>query len=883
MLPERAKRILLAEDDSLFYKPLLRILPAKGYLVTHVETAEDALVQLYYNHFHVLILDMWLNGGRGPVPDQDNGEGVEVLERIRAGILNDTLTRIILSNYPDFETLTGALGRWGVFQFVRKYPKNSDEEDYITRLLRELDAAFDTRLSRREQEQQRINHSLKLDLIYQLNCDQETIPGIVEHIMREEKQKLITEFKDYAQIARLPGAPGGLSPEALALQVYDLLDDLFFEEEQIYTAPLTAGLTGAAVIRARPSQRSGGVGQQYVVKIGRRDKIEREFDNYTRFVERRFTGGAVTAVMSATSRNLGAIRYRFAENYSGAELREFDVLYNNPAVAPQLIANSLRMIFTHTFRLLHSSKQQDNISIPEDYYKAFELDTEDKGKLKRIVDEIQSNEELKPYLPNFDPQAEKFALTLVREPLLNPIWWLERHKDWSVIPAYRGVTHGDFTGRNIMADHRSQQEQVGDEALEYYKLWLIDFYRTGESHILRDHVIFESDLKYRLLERLSTPDFLLLERILLNPQLSPPDLEQNYPDIYRALVVLGELRDLARELQGTPPTPNDQVEFLLALLMATLNVVRLKHIRPLSRLHALLSASLICSHISYLKTGYASYPEPELADTPETHTTALATIKADYRRLYATLASGKLVLFIGRHAGEDPDYPAPAALMRALTEEIGYTPAPTDTHRLMASSYCERFGRARLEIEYIRYYDSFPTPPVFEKIASFPWAAIYTTNQHTYLEAAYHAAGQPLQVAVEPGNPLPADSLTLHKVYGCLSEPHRARCPLTEEDYHEQQNVRRTQEFQSRLRAQLGRGWQLLMLYPSLTDIRTVQSWMSATPNLRVAAAGSQVSAGDLRRMRNAGIQHLDVHALELLAIFDQIRANTPTESEPST
>lgn len=605
-LPERKRRILLAEDEEQYYSQLIRILTFKGYEVTHVKTAEEALIKLYFEHFHVVIMDVWLNDGNGP-PEQEaheRGQGVRALEVVSEGILKDVVTRIIFTNYPDIETFEAAVGTLGIFRMKRKFNK-PNEEDYVTQLLAELDVAFDSGLSRTQRAQARIHHSPKLDLEFEFNSDQKVIPQAVEHIVREEGSKLLAE--GYQPVEHLPGRPETISREVLALQIYDVLQELFYDDEAVYITLMSGGLTGASVLRAQPSSRTDGVGQRYVVKVGRRSKIEREYNNYMHFIDGKVVSGAVTALTMAVSRNLGAIRYRFAENDSGAELREFDTLFNSPDVRPEVLANSLDKIFDRTFRALHMGKRHGIISIPDSYYEAFELT--DRGNLQRIVDELQQQPEVRGYIPDFDPHDRHFEISIGKEHLLNPIWWLNNRQHWCVMPAYECVTHGDFTGRNIMADPTSQIEADRQGNLEYRKLWLIDFYRTGRSHILRDHVVLESDIKYRLLEDLNLRDFIRMEKMLLELEPTPDDLEQTAPDLYRGLTVLRGLRRSARLLQGNPAPPDDEVEFLLALLMATLNVVRLKHVKPTKKLHAMLSASLICSRIEHLKTGSRKYPE----------------------------------------------------------------------------------------------------------------------------------------------------------------------------------------------------------------------------------------------------------------------------------
>jgi len=49
------------------------------------------------------------------------------------------------------------------------------------------------------------------------------------------------------------------------------------------------------------------------------------------------------------------------------------------------------------------------------------------------------------------------------------------------------ITHGDLNGKNILVDENGHP-------------WLIDFFRTGPEHVLRDFVELEADIKFNYLE-----------------------------------------------------------------------------------------------------------------------------------------------------------------------------------------------------------------------------------------------------------------------------------------------------------------------------------------------------------------------------------------------
>jgi hypothetical protein len=137
--------------------------------------------------------------------------------------------------------------------------------------------------------------------------------------------------------------------------------------------------------------------------------------------------------------------------------------------------------------------------------------------------------------------------------------------------------------------------------------WLIDFYRTYPSHILRDFVVLETDLKFRLMPALSPEAFCELETALLGPQ-PPADAVSlgpaASPGAQKAAQVIAGLRAEAWALLGGQTPRQIRREYLMSLLMATLNILRLRQFKSNAALEprrelALLSAALICQHLEH--------------------------------------------------------------------------------------------------------------------------------------------------------------------------------------------------------------------------------------------------------------------------------------------
>ena len=183
----------------------------------------------------------------------------------------------------------------------------------------------------------------------------------------------------------------------------------------------------------------------------------------------------------------------------------------------------------------------------------------------------------------------------------NPVIWLDHHQSECSLPVFHSITHGDLTGRNILVN------QDG-------KCWLIDFYRTYPSHILRDFVILETDIKYRLMPKPRLRDVWALETSLFSNGQAKGGMNpgKTLPKAFRkAQTVLSELRSMADDVSYGPgfSRSDGHKEYMISLLMATLNVARLRHIEEDRKLHALFSAALICDELDLLAGRQPFSPE----------------------------------------------------------------------------------------------------------------------------------------------------------------------------------------------------------------------------------------------------------------------------------
>jgi len=375
------------------------------------------------------------------------------------------------------------------------------------------------------------------------------------------------------------------------------------------------------------------------------------------------------------------------------------------------------------------------------YYDAFQLDE------TKLVQRIQV------VLPEFDADAEMFTFDNDKIEALNPIAWLRRHRHEFVIPSYHCITHGDLTGRNIMVDQTN-------------KCWLIDFYRTRDSHILRDFVILETDIKYRLLETPSFEKFLRMEEglLLIDESGEESTIKLNVSSgVRKAMTVINISRSLAYEFVSggfRAKHQDGRREYLISLLMTTLNVVRLRHIPEERKYQALLSASLICAELDKLVGREPIRPKYLEGERGLGGETAVSTT-AQQRHLGKLLEQEKLLLFLG---------------------------SETPTGFSWLSS--------------------------IDNVVQLPWKAIYTTTRNQQLENKYRQYQIPHEVIARPGpKRMKNGELPIYKLYDSPQATVISGQRLDNPNW---------QHFAQQIRRGLRRGQTMLVLCASESELNMV-------------------------------------------------------------
>ncbi|MBI5380012.1 MAG: sigma-54-dependent Fis family transcriptional regulator [Nitrospirae bacterium] len=101
------ERILIVDDEASILATLGGILEDEGYAVGRAISGQEALRQIRVDHFHAVLLDVWL-------PDLD---GMEVLQRIRAQSPESVV--IMISGHGTIDTAVKAT-KLGAYDFLEK-------------------------------------------------------------------------------------------------------------------------------------------------------------------------------------------------------------------------------------------------------------------------------------------------------------------------------------------------------------------------------------------------------------------------------------------------------------------------------------------------------------------------------------------------------------------------------------------------------------------------------------------------------------------------------------------------------------------------------------------------------------------------------------------
>jgi hypothetical protein len=354
----------------------------------------------------------------------------------------------------------------------------------------------------------------------------------------------------------------------LAAELHDLLCRLFPRADHLWIRPLTAGQSGAGVLEVEPTY-GATAGEIDIVKFGKRDTIRREVDNYTASVELYVSNQSSTKVDGTHGRVMGAIRYRLIGAGSGRAESLAD-RYRSHNVAD--ICAVLDNLFSGTCRRWYDNREQ-----PRRYRDLVALYTD--GLHIRWPDVWSAADRC-----GVDARGPRIEFPGIAGDFINPRHWLQERNNVHSHRVWLAITHGDLNEYNVLVSPDR-------------RCWLIDFYRTGKGHILRDFVELETAFKFSLTRLESYTERMQLEQLLLEQKSLKENLKVDSSAPYaRAVGVISHLRSLAGEVLGLE---REMEEYQVALLLQTLKLLSVDILHPdeRSRGHVFLAAAMICTRL----------------------------------------------------------------------------------------------------------------------------------------------------------------------------------------------------------------------------------------------------------------------------------------------
>lgn len=515
-------RILILDDDEQWIKTFRTVLDGKVASIDSAHTLSEAIDLIEQRYFNVAIVDLRLNND-----DPSDASGMEFLAAASQRGLDEVLAPIMCTAYGNLTTAIEALRDYHVVDFINKGDFQTDA------LLLAVNKAVE-----------------------RLHC--------ANHIEIELEGghpfASVWTGKDWTQRE---------DPKELAAELHDLLCRLFPRADHLWLRPVTAGQSGAGILEVEPTY-GATAGEIDIVKFGKRDKIGREIDNYSEYVDLYVSNQSSTKVDGAQGRVMGAIRYRLIGAGSGRAESLADRYRNHDVTDICVVLDNL---FSGTCRRWYDNREQ-----PRRYRDLVALYSE--GLHIHWNDVWDGAARC-----GVDISGRKIEFPGIAGEFVNPRHWLLERKNICSHRVWLAVTHGDLNAHNVLVSPDR-------------RCWLIDFYRTGKGHILRDFVELETAFKFSLTQLESYAERMQLEQLLLEQKNLQEGIKVDSSAAYaRAVHVISHLRALAGEVLGLE---REMEEYQVALLLQTLKLLSLDFLHPdeRSRGQTLLAAAMICSQLA---------------------------------------------------------------------------------------------------------------------------------------------------------------------------------------------------------------------------------------------------------------------------------------------
>jgi CheY-like chemotaxis protein len=533
--PYTRKRILVVENDPDLRDALEINLRMSGFQVAATANAEQALALAAAEVFDVAIVDKRLKNHASSA----DSSGFHL-----ASCLQKSMLIILYTAYDDHENTKAAHSQLGDVAIVDKCMEGSGVE-----IIRAVETAYK-------------KMQLNLDLTFQpAGLD---LSGYAAGIELADTERL--------------HPPTAIDLARIFQRLFVGVDSLSLNYLIPPEPPPSVSSSGTVLLRA-VARRDGVYRTPEVVKLCARTEAETEAKNYRDYAS--YFNGKRIAILDhhspVVSRSVGGLLYSLIDSDLEHNIISYRRFYQTAPVERIIRAN--RIFFEDTFGNLYHTARPCKIDLFGLYAPALHLTPE---KLTTVMAHV-----LRPDRPG----APQIHFTAIRQPLPNPVAWAVSNGAFCQFdpqPVRCCIVHGDLHNRNILVD---------EAFVELPRFWLIDLARAGTSHNLRDFVELETDIKFTLLQSGNAQLWFELEAALLTPYAfgqPAPDLIFTDPEVSKAYRVINGLRRTAAELTQSD---GGLLEYYQALFVHTLNAMRLRHISPNKKEHALLSAALLCQRL----------------------------------------------------------------------------------------------------------------------------------------------------------------------------------------------------------------------------------------------------------------------------------------------
>lgn len=513
------KKIFLVENEPSVRDSLKHLLELKKYSVYVASNPTQAKELLQKKWVHLAIIDLRL------IEDSDSKDfsGLFLAREI-----DPEIVKIILTGYPSIESIRMALGHDAAGVIAAVDFINKQEGPF--KLLERIKWIFKNEI--------KINFDLGIQF-----ADNRTFENLIDGSMsKDEREEQIEESTEIFQ-------------------------RLFLDANNIVIFPLVQGFGGAGVVKVVPEYESG-IGNEVVVKFGMRKLIEKEKENFNKYV-RNFVGGFRRTDMEgfAYTLKLAGIAYALI----GTSLQEaysFGKYYREKNIVE--IEKAVTGLFTETCNSWYDGRMAPEMK---------DLAAECRSKLSLKRNAIE--DAFRGYLPNFIKSNLKFDVSKCWDDIIS---WIEVKNFFC--PVSFCITHGDLNENNFFVD-------------EHGNTWLIDFFKTGKSYWLRDFIMLEATIKFSLLKVTNLGALYELEEALLAQEqfFESNDLHQftgdDADELNKAFRVIKKIRSLAYLKSGGNVDIN---EYYVGLLFQTIEFV-CKRITEINKEYALLSAIRTCEKL----------------------------------------------------------------------------------------------------------------------------------------------------------------------------------------------------------------------------------------------------------------------------------------------